>query len=216
MERTAIILAGGYSRRFGQDKGTLRLLDKPLIRHILDRISTVVDQTLVVVSSKNQKTTFAQILSSDVEVIQDVYDLQSPLVGALTGFRNAQGKYCMLLPCDTPLVSTPVISLLFDSCISKDAAIPRWPNKFTEPLQAAYRTASALVAAENALRGSEQRMQSMVQYLDEVKYVSTTRLKEIDPDLATFLNINTPSDMKKAEAILLANESKHSETPLQA
>ncbi|UCD97281.1 MAG: NTP transferase domain-containing protein, partial [Candidatus Bathyarchaeota archaeon] len=47
MEKTAIILAGGYSRRFGQDKGTLRLLGKPLIHHILDRISTVVDQTLV-------------------------------------------------------------------------------------------------------------------------------------------------------------------------
>ena len=121
----------------------------------------------------------------------------------------------MLLPCDTPLVSIPVISLLFDSCISKDAAIPQWPNQFTEPLQAAYRTAPALVAAENALKGSEQRMRSMVQYLDEVNYVSTTQLKEIDPDLATFLNINTPNDMKKAEEILLAKQSKHSEPPLQ-
>jgi molybdopterin-guanine dinucleotide biosynthesis protein A len=213
MEKTAVILAGGFSRRFGQDKGTLRLLGKPLIRHILDRVSAIVDQTLVVVSSKNQKTVFKQILSPDVEVIQDAYNVQSPLVGALTGFRNAKSRYCILLPCDTPLVSTHAISLLLNSCVPKEAAIPRWPNKFIEPLQAAYCTKPALAAAENALRRDEQKMQSMIQHLNEVNYISITRFKEMDPDLLTFLNINTPNDMKKIEKIL-EKQSKHSETPL--
>ena len=214
MEKTAVILAGGFSRRFGQDKGSLMLMGKPLILHVLDKVSTIVNQVLVVVSSKSQEKCFTQILSSDVEVVLDTYKTQSPLVGALTGFKNARGRYCLLLPCDTPLISIQVISLLLDLCINKDAAIPRWPNEYIEPLQAAYRTEPALVAAEAALRGNERRMHSMVGYLSEVNYISTARLKEIDPKLLTFLNVNTPSDMRKAEEILLAMQLKPSETLL--
>ncbi len=189
-------------------------MGKPLILHVLDKVSTIVNQVLVVVSSKSQEKAFTQILSSDVEVVLDTYKTQSPLVGALTGFENARGRYCLLLPCDTPLISIQVISLLLDLCINKDAAIPRWSNEYIEPLQAAYRTEPALVAAEAALRGNERRMHSMVGYLSEVNYISTARLKEIDPKLLTFLNVNTPNDMRKAEEILLAMQLKPSETLL--
>ena len=150
MEKTAVILAGGFSRRFGQDKGFLMLMGKPLILHVLDKVSTIVNQVLVIVSSMSQDKAFTQILGSDVEVVVDKYKTQSPLVGALTGFKKARGKYCLLLPCDTPLISIQVISLLFDLCINNDAAIPRWPNKYIEPLQAAYLTEPALVAAGGA------------------------------------------------------------------
>jgi len=212
LEKTAVILAGGFSRRFGQDKGLLMLMGKPLILHVLDKVSTIVNQVLVIVSSKSQDKAFTQILSSDVEVVVDKYKTQSPLVGALSGFKKARGEYCLLLPCDTPLISIQVISLLLDLCINNDAVIPRWPNKYIEPLQAAYRTEPALVAAESALKGNKRRMHSMVTHLRKINYVPTTKLKQIDPKLTTFLNINTPKDMRKAEETLLAMQSKPSKT----
>jgi molybdopterin-guanine dinucleotide biosynthesis protein A len=215
LEKTGVILAGGFSRRFGQDKGFLMLKGKPLILHVIDKVSTIVNQVLVIVSSKSQDNAYNQILSSDVEVVVDKYETQSPLVGALTGFKKARGQYCLLLPCDTPLISTQVLSLLFDLCINNDAAIPRWPNKFIEPLQAIYRTKPALVAAESALKGNKRRMHSMVTHLSKVNYVSTAKLKQLDPKLTTFLNINTPGDMKKAEETLLAMESNLSRPYMQ-
>ena len=50
LDRAAIILAGGFSSRFGQDKGLLQLARKPLVRHVLDAISPLVDEKIVVVS----------------------------------------------------------------------------------------------------------------------------------------------------------------------
>jgi molybdopterin-guanine dinucleotide biosynthesis protein A len=69
-------------------------------------------------------------------------------------------------------------------------------------LQAAYCTSVALKAAEEALSCQEFTMQAMVDRLRGVRYVSTLVLQQLDPELRTFMNINTPLDLKKAELIL--------------
>jgi len=205
---SAIILAGGFSSRFGQDKGLLQLADKPLIKHVLDAINNIVDEKIVVASSKVQAENYANVLGSDVNVLIDVDDAQSPLVGALTGFKEAHGEYALLLPCDTPLVSRDVVSLLFEVCINRNAVIPRWPNGYIEPLQAVYCTKPAYEAAKNALGEGKLNIQSMVNKLHGVRYVSTLVLQQIDPELRTFFNINTPLDLKKAETMLKRSSSR--------
>ena len=202
MKRSAVILAGGFSNRFGQNKGLIELAGKPLILHVLDRTVDIVDENVVVVSSNAQRRAFMCLLHDRADVVVDKYEKQSPLVGALTGFENAQGKYSLLLPCDTPLISSLIASLLLDLCIKRNAAIPRWPNGYIEPLQAAYRTNSALRAAEMALKEKKLDMRSMILYITRVRYISTMVLQQMDPELLTFFNINTPEDLKRAESIL--------------
>jgi len=207
LDKSAIILAGGFSHRFGQDKGLLQLANKPLIKYVLDAISTLVDEKMVVASSKVQAENYANVLGSDVNVLIDVDDAQSPLVGALTGFKEAHGEYALLLPCDTPLVSRDVISLLFELCINRNAVIPRWPNGYIEPLQAVYCTKPAYEAAKNALSEGKLNMQSMVDRLRGVRYVSTLVLEQLDLELRTFFNINTPLDLRNAENMLKRSNS---------
>ena len=202
MDKSAIILAGGVSSRFGQDKGLLQLANKPLIKHVLDAISTIVDEKMVVASSKVQAENYANVLGSDVNVLIDVDDAQSPLIGALTGFKEAHGRYALLLSCDTPFVSNDVISLLFELCINRNAVIPRWPNGYIEPLQAVYCAKPACEAAKNALSEGKLNMQSMVDRLCSVRYVSTLVLQQLDPELRTFFNINTLLDLRRAESML--------------
>ena len=202
MDKSAIILAGGFSSRFGQDKGLLPLANKPLIKHVLDTISNIVDEKIVVVSSKVQAEKFAKVVSPDVKVLVDAGDVQSPLVGALTGFKETRGEHALLIPCDTPLVSKDVLLLLFELCINKNAVIPRWPNGYIEPLQAVYCTKPALEAAKNALSEGKLDMRSIVERLRGIRYVSTLVLQQLDPTLRTFFNINTPLDLKKAEFTL--------------
>ena len=124
MKKSAVILAGGFSRRFGRDKGLVVLAGKPLILHVIDRVSKVVDNVLVVVSSEKQKTKFETILKEKANMVIDKDDSQSPLVGAITGFETANAEYSLLLPCDTPLVSTQIAQLLLDVCTDRSAAIP--------------------------------------------------------------------------------------------
>jgi molybdopterin-guanine dinucleotide biosynthesis protein A len=202
LDKSAIILAGGFSSRFGQNKGLLQLADKPLIQHILDAINTLVHEKIVVASSKVQAEEYAKTLGSDVNVQIDEDDSQSPLVGALAGFKKARGEYALLLPCDTPFVSRDVVSFLFEVCVNRNAVVPRWPNGYIEPLQAVYCTKPAYEAAKKALSEGKLNMQSMVDRLRHVRYVSTLVLQQLDPEFRTFFNINTPLDLKKAESML--------------
>lgn len=202
MDRSVVILAGGFSSRFGQDKGLVRLAGKPLIKHVLGAADNIVEEKIVVVSSKVQAENFAKVVDSNVNVLVDADDVQSPLVGALAGFEETHGKYALLLPCDTPLVSREVLLLLFDLCIGKNAVIPRWPNGNIEPLHAVYCTKFALEAAKSALSGGKLNMRSMADGLRGVRYVSTLVLQQLNPDLRTFFNVNTLLDLKKAESML--------------
>lgn len=202
LEKAAIILAGGFSRRFGSDKGLVLLRDKPLIRHVIDKISLVVDEVLVVVSSEYQKKTFEPVLKKDVKIIIDKDNSQSPLIGAMTGFEANNSEYSLLLPCDAPLVSTKIIQFLFDMGINRRAVIPRWPSGYIEPLQAVYHTKSALIAAEIALQQGHMNMRSMIDKLNGIRYISTMVIEQLEPGFVTFLNVNTPEDLKKAESFL--------------
>lgn len=208
VSRSAIVLAGGFSSRFGQDKGILELANKPLIRHVVDAVSAVVDETVVVTNSQERVTKYAEVTRSDVKFAVDVCESQSPLIGALTGFGVAQGKYSLLLPFDTPFVSCEVVSLLFELCVNRAAVIPRWPTGNIEPLHAVYLTAQALEAAKSAVAEEKLNLRAMIEKLRGVRYVSTLVIQQLDPELRTFFNINTPADLEKAIAMVKPRKHK--------
>lgn len=199
---TAIALAGGFSERLGHDKGLVRMAGKPLVLHVLDRVHKAVEEVLVVVSSSRQSEAYRSLLPNTTRILVDIKNSRSPLVGALTGFADASGDYSILLPCDTPFISEGVVKLLFETSQRMDAVIPRWPNGYIEPLQAVYKTGSALKAAEEAFRKGENRLMSMISLLDRVRYLSTEAIRKIDPSLVTFFNVNTQMDLRKAEELV--------------
>jgi molybdopterin-guanine dinucleotide biosynthesis protein A len=200
--KSAVILAGGFSRRFGSDKALVLLKQKPLVCHVIDQISLTVNEVLVVVSNNKQKKKFQAFLKNFIKIVIDEDESQSPLVGALTGFENASGKYSLLLPCDTPLISTKIIEYLWSLKNNSSGVIPKWPNGYLEPLQAIYNTESATIAAKAALKEGLMNMRSMIEKLNTVEYVSTSTLNEIDPNHLSFFNINNPKDLEKAEFFL--------------
>jgi molybdopterin-guanine dinucleotide biosynthesis protein A len=208
VDRSAIVLAGGFSSRFGQDKGVLELAHKPLIRHVVDAVSPVVDETIIVTSSQERVTQYAKIITADVQFVIDVCESNSPLIGALTGLGYAHGEYALLLPFDTPFVSKEVVSLLFELCLNRAAAIPRWPNGHIEPLHAVYQTEPALEAAKTAVAEGKMNVRAMIEKLRGVRYVSTLVIQQLDPELRTFFNINTPEDLKKAMAMVKPRKRK--------
>ena len=156
----------------------------------------------MVVGSTEQKKLYSKVLPSEIDIQMDVEKKDCPLIGALTGFANANGDYSVLLPCDTPFISKDVIRLLFEASSNVDATIPRWPNGYIEPLQAVYHTGSALSAAKKAVMNGKRRMRSMISLLHGVRYISTIVLREIDSDLLTFFNVNTLIDLKRAKSII--------------
>lgn len=202
MTKAAVILAGGSSKRFGRDKCLIDLVGVPLVLRVADRVSAIVDEKVVVVGSDLQRRTLVNLLGSKAKVVVDKYEGQSPLIGALTGFESVDAAYSLLLPCDAPFVSSEIASVLLELCVNRTAVIPRWPNGYVEPLQAAYKTKYALNAAREALDEGERDLLSMISRLRGIRYVSTLVLQQYDPNLLTFFNVNTPQDLKKAESMV--------------
>jgi molybdopterin-guanine dinucleotide biosynthesis protein A len=198
LDRTVIILAGGSSSRLGQDKGLLKLNNKPLLNHVVDAIKGIVDEVLIATSSKERADLYSKILPSNVRFAIDACDLEGPLIGALTGFEAARGKYSLLLSFDAPFVSKEVASLLFELCVGKSAVIPRSPDCKVEPLYAVYHTEQALFAAKKALAENELDVGAMITKMRGVRYVSTLVIEQLDPDLRSFFSVKTPLDLKKA------------------
>jgi molybdopterin-guanine dinucleotide biosynthesis protein A len=202
VKKSAIVLAGGISSRFGLDKGILRLDKKPLIEYVVSAIEPIVDETIVVTNSSERAEHYAKYISAEVKFAFDLSNVRSPLIGAYSGFRTARGEYSLLLPFDTPFVSTGVILLLFDLCHNKTAVIPRWPNCHIEPLHSIYKTEPALRASGTAIDEGKLNMRAMIEKLQGVRYVSTMVIRQLDPKLRTFFNINTPSDLKEAASVV--------------
>ena len=203
LTNSAIILAGGLSSRFGQDKGLLTLAGKPLVRHVLDAVCDAVDEKIVVVSSRDHINSYLRATGEHASILVDKENKHSPLAGALSGFEEARGKYSLLLPCDTPFVSRDIVSLLFELCPGRNACVPRWPNGYVEPMQAVYCTESALHESSKALCAGKLNVQAMLDEMQCVRYISTLVLRQLDPELRTFFNVNTPLDLKRAEQMLI-------------
>ena len=202
MDRSVVVLADEISSAFEQqDKALLELRGKPLIKHVVDTISTIVDEVVVVTDNEERAATYKDLLDPDVTFAVEVEESTGPLVGALTGFGVAKGKHCALLPYDMPFVSLDVIQLFFELCPGKTAVVPRWPTQEIEPLHAVYHTKSALEAARIAIGEGSADLTAMVEHLGGVRYVSTLVVQEFDPELKTFFTVNTPVDLKMAETL---------------
>ena len=200
-ETAAIILAGGDSQRFGENKGLTPLLGKPMIMYVYEKASAVANEVLVVLSSRTQFKQYERCLGRELLRL-DEFPSHTPLVGAYTGFKHINSEYTFLLSCDTPLLSVELLLLLLKTTRSANAVIPRHPNNYVEPLQAIYRTRDARKASHQALVNERLNLRSMIDLLDRVVYLPTDRVKEFDPHLLTFLNVNTKSDLKRAEKVL--------------
>jgi molybdopterin-guanine dinucleotide biosynthesis protein A len=206
LRSAVIILAGGLSKRFGQDKCMKELGRKALVLTVLDRVMNVADERVIVVGSEGQLKTLGQVC--EARVVVDKYFDHSPLVGALTGFETVNAAHALLLPCDAAFVSPETSALLLDLCTGVNAVIPRWPDGKIEPLQAAYNVKSVVEAARTALNEGKRDMLGMISHLRQVRYVSTLVLQQFDEKLMTFLNINTAEDWKKAETLFRKSQSR--------
>ena len=180
----------------------VRLRDKPLVLHVLDKLEDVVDEVFVVVNSETQIRKFTETIGRKACILSDKVNAQTPLAGALTGFEAVQNEYTLLLPCDTPFLLPETLSFILDICLGKNAAIPRWPNGNIEPLHASYHAQTAAKAARTAIKNGKFEMRSLMENMRNIRYISTMVLQQFDPKLTTFFNINTPNDLMEAEAMI--------------
>ncbi len=205
--RSAIILAGGGSTRMEGDKGLRELGGEPLVRHVIRRLSGLVDEVLVVVGSEEQREAYSRAIGDEVKLTVDIYEGGSPLVGALTGLRYAKGDYALITGCDMPFISKDAICLLFREAEGFNGATFRWPNGWIEPLIAVYKVGPSIKKARKLYDAGNLRLRRVLLDMPDVKMMPIDALRTLDPDLITLYDADTEDALREAEKILKENQT---------
>ena len=189
-----IILAGGKSSRFGEDKSIAKLGDKTLLDHTINKIEKEFTEILVI--SNNKEFNFK---NNKIHVVEDCIEGQlGPLVGILTAMKwvkknNKNYKWIASFPCDTPFFDMKFISelkikiketskklIFLNSDKKRHNIFGLWSVDLIETLEEDIK---------NGLRKVEI-------WADKIGYENINiNTKEFD----MFLNINTKEDLEKAE-----------------
>lgn len=207
-----VILAGGQSRRLGVDKALISLKDKPIIVRTIEKIYSKSDDILIVTKSEKRAKNIERILEKPVKVIWDEEpSIETPLIGALTGFKRAVNESIMLLGCDMPLIKPEVIDLLVEyyseASSTFSAVVPQHPNGYIEPLFAIYKKEPAIKALIQSLEEKSFKLKSFIDHMPAVHFLPIQKIVNKDPELLTFYNVNTRDDLVKLMRILERSES---------
>jgi molybdopterin-guanine dinucleotide biosynthesis protein A len=120
MTISAIILSGGRATRMnGADKGLVALQQKPLIQHIIKRLTPQVDEILI---NANREIEQYQAFGYTV-LLDEVEDFLGPLAGLSLGLQHAKYDYVLTVPCDSPLLPLDLAKRLMTALLEHDADI---------------------------------------------------------------------------------------------
>ncbi len=202
------ILIGGKSTRFGSDKGLFEFLGKPLISYQLETLSQLNYDIFIVAHSKNQVSRYLRIIDitkimafiiDDNNITSDS-PLRIPLLGLYSGFKELYKlgyKKSFVISCDLPLIQFNVLKFLIKQSNGFDCCIPKWNNGFLEPLFAIYPIKKAYKKAEENLKNRKYKLTNIIGDNWKIRFISIENsIKQFDQNLLTFLNINTPEDIK--------------------
>jgi len=197
--KTAIVLVGGRGSRLNyREKALLELHGKPILLHILERLSGTVDDFIIVARDKDQQTKLKlnDLPSNRATVVCDEIQGFGPVAGIYTGLKASKAQYSFVVACDMPYVNANVVELLFNKAYGYDAAIPYPP----EPLHAVYKRDATIEAAKKAIREGEGAIMYVIDQL-RANFVSKKEIQTLDPNLCTFLNINRVQDIKRLDDV---------------
>jgi molybdenum cofactor guanylyltransferase len=186
---SGIILAGGASRRMGSDKALLDLGGRPLIAVVAEKLAKVADEVIIAADDAARYKFYAD------RVVPDRFPGVGTLGGIQAGLEAAHHDLALVVGCDMPFLRAPVLERFVAAAPGFDVVIVR-RGKWVEPMHAAYRR-SCLPAIEEAIRGGHRRVISFFDAV-RVRYLAPAEIADLDPELQSFVNVNTPEDWQAA------------------
>lgn len=192
---SAVILAGGMSRRFGSPKAHAPFLGRPMLAWVVDAASAEADE-IIIVGAKGQVLPQLVSRSTLIRVDDDIAH-EGPLAGIRTGLRAASGEWVFALGCDMPLLTGALLAALAGLPRDADALVPQVDGR-TQTLAALYHKETALRAFEDAWSRGERSVRGA---LDGLRIVEPEPgdLGPVDLVRMAMRSANTPEDLVAME-----------------
>jgi molybdopterin-guanine dinucleotide biosynthesis protein A len=191
------ILGGGAGKRLGYiRKSQIKIGEETIIQRQVRKLSPFFKGVLYITSPSEKKIE----LPPGVKMVFDIEPGEGPLMGLLTGLKNASSEGIFLIGCDMPFIKGGLVKKILSYAQKGYEIVSPLSEKGPEPLASFY-SRSILSLVERAYKRGERRLISLFSEA-ETYYLEKSEVKSIDPDMISFFNINKPSDLKKAQELI--------------
>jgi molybdopterin-guanine dinucleotide biosynthesis protein A len=181
---TAIIMAGGDSRRMGTDKASLLLDGQTLLQSVIATMQQLFPQVIVSVRQPRAGIDLPQVCDEQPD--------GGPMAGLAASLEQITTPWAFMVACDMPFVVPEVIELLAGYRSQQHQAVVPIVHGHPQPLAAFYAT-SCLAVMRASLAAQQKGLRGVLKQLD-VRYVDEAEMLEADPHLRSFFDLDTPQD----------------------
>ena len=191
-----VVLAGGKSQRFGQDKSQVKLQDKLLIDFILNEIIGEFNEILIVA---NEPISFMK--SKNISLTKDFKSGLGPLGGVFTAMKwvkenNKKYKWISTFPSDTPFFTKKELRYFYDNIKINESKLFFIKSKETRHNIFGLWSLELIDQLQTDILRGERKVEVWANSIG----VSTVNIEYKEPD--PFFNINTKDDLEKAIEIM--------------
>jgi molybdopterin-guanine dinucleotide biosynthesis protein A len=191
---TGVLLAGGKSRRMGEDKRYLQVGRQTLFERSLSVFRSVFQEVVVVIAQDSAT------IEAGVPVIRDLVPDCGGLGGLYTGLKQAATRHVFVAACDMPFLNPQAIRYVTALKDNADIVMVQ-RNTGLQPMHALYGR-RCLPVIEEMVHTHNMKIQDIVAHPSlHVRLITEAELSQIDPEGRSFLNVNTPSDLEAARTL---------------
>ena len=191
-----VVLAGGKSQRFGQDKSQVKLQGKILIDYILSEIVDEFNETLIVTNN------LISFMSSDkIFLTKDFKNGLGPLGGVFTAMKwikenDKKYNWISTFPTDTPFFTKKELKNFYENIKIDNSKLFFIKSKKTRHNIFGLWSMDLMDQLESDLLKGERKVELWANSVGVS--IINIEYKKVDP----FFNINTKEDLQKAIEIM--------------
>jgi molybdopterin-guanine dinucleotide biosynthesis protein A len=207
--RGIILLAGGASRRMGQDKWMLQAGESTVLERIISTLYPLGSELWIITAGMDELKNSAKFPDYSVHfpnlhMAHDTSKEIGPLAGIAAGLSQCIQPYCLVSATDMPFPSQALAAALFDLCLESgvQAVIPQH-NGCLHPLFAVYRR-DCLESLISYIEGGGRRVMDWLHALD-ITILADKQIKQLDPQGTALFNMNHREDYELALKLLQGN-----------
>lgn len=201
MSPVGIVLAGGASSRFGDDKLAAPFRGRPVLEHALSAVAAVADPVVLVLGPEDPLPVLRGDLWPRLLIARDPAPHEGPLAGLAAGLAALPDPggagVALAVAGDMPTLVLAVLRLLagaLDDAPGMGAA--RLEVEPLAPLPLAVRVAETALAVEVLLAGGHRRLRDLFEAVPTAVVPAASWL-ELDPEGATLRDIDTRADLSE-------------------
>jgi molybdopterin-guanine dinucleotide biosynthesis protein A len=198
-----VVLAGGRSTRFGRAKAQVEVAGVPMLRRVVEVLGACCDEVVLIAAPEGAEVLdpgFADSTRVPVRVLHDASAHAGPAAALAGALPRIGAELAFVSGCDSPLLAPTLLRGL----LALAAQSPGWdvvaPDRGMglEPLLAVYRVAAMGPALAAAIRNGSIRLVDALAGVRSLR-VADAELAVLDPDGASFLNVNRPADLEAVD-----------------